>query len=93
MLFSDAFTMTILSLYFRFMTKNWLPFQIYAIVMNVLSTLAVLMIPESPKYLYSNKQYKKAREAIHYIARFNRVKMLPFRFDLELSEPEQMSLT
>lgn len=61
--------------------------------MNVISTIAVLLIPESPKYLYSNKQFKKARDAIHYIAKFNRVKMQPFRFDQELSEPEQLSLT
>ncbi len=72
-------------MYFRYISKNWIYFQIYAITMNVISTLCVLLIPESPKYLYSNKKFEKAKEMLKYIAKFNRVKVINFRFDTELT--------
>lgn len=35
--------------------------------------LAVLAIPESPKYLYAKKRFKEAKETLAGIAKFNRV--------------------
>lgn len=52
--------------------------------MNVISTAAIFIVPESPKFLHSKKQYDKSRTVILYIARFNKVKMETFTFDEEL---------
>ncbi len=61
MLFGDGFTTIFICLYFRFITKEWLYFQIVGVALVGLSTVGMLLIPESPKYLESKKQYKRAR--------------------------------
>ncbi len=53
-LFLDASTMALHSLYFRFVTKEWIYFQIVSLVMNVIAVLGIMfVIPESPKYLHA----------------------------------------
>lgn len=73
MLIADGSTMIILSIYFRFISKDWLGFQIFALCLTTVSFLVTLLVPESPKYLYSYKKYKEARKALLVIARYNRV--------------------
>lgn len=72
MLFGDGFTTIFICLYFRFVTNQWLYFQIVGISMVGLSTLAILMLPESPKYLESKKLYSQAKTELMKIARYNR---------------------
>ena len=55
------------------MTKNWLWFQIFALSITTVSFLGSLIVPESPKYLYSYKKFKEAKKSINHIARFNGV--------------------
>jgi len=64
LLFADGSTMIFLSLYFRFISKNWLGFQIFALCFTSLAFLVTLLAPESPKYLFSYKKYKEARKAL-----------------------------
>ena len=64
MLFADGSTMIFLSLYFRFISKNWLWFQIFALSFTSLAFLVSLIAPESPKYLFSYKKYKEARKSL-----------------------------
>jgi uncharacterized protein involved in exopolysaccharide biosynthesis len=64
LLFADGSTMIFLSLYFRFISKNWLWFQIFALSFATLAFLVTFIAPESPKYLFSYKKYKEARESL-----------------------------
>lgn len=73
LLFADGSTMIFLSLYFRFVSKNWLWFQIFTLSLTTVAFIVILFAPESPKYLYSFKRYKESRRNLQYIARFNRV--------------------
>ena len=61
LLFADGSTMILLTVYFRFISKNWIGFQIFAISFAAIAFLITLLAPESPKYLYSYKKYKEAR--------------------------------
>ena len=86
-LFADGSTMIILSIYFRFISKHWLYFEIYAITATALCTFLCLVIPESPKFLYSVRQYKRAKLCMSAIAKYNKVQFSTrFRFDTEDAE-------
>ena len=53
-LFSDASTLVWQTLYFRFLTKEWIYYQIGSLVMNIIGVLGILLVlPESPKYLHA----------------------------------------
>jgi len=53
----DAGTFIIIPLYFRFISKEWLPLQLFVIACALVSQVALLFIPESPKYLYSKGKF------------------------------------
>lgn len=87
LLFADGSTMILLTLYFRYLNKDWLSFQLYGITATILAFFAVLLAPESPKYLYSYKKYERARSSLSHIARFNRVeRTVKYIFDTEYQE-------
>ena len=52
--------------------------------------LGCLLVPESPKYLYSYQRYKEAKGSLATIARFNRVSIQKrngkYTFDTEAEE-------
>jgi hypothetical protein len=52
----------------------------------VISILGILILPESPKFLYEKKRFDECREVFKYIAKFNKEKNanLDFKFDLEV---------
>ena len=93
MQFFDAFTYVLLVVYFRFINKHWLPFQIFSVIMSFLSIVCCYFLPESPKYLYGKRRYDDARKALYYIQRFNNKKNTSkdFKFDLEIDETFSMS--
>jgi MFS family permease len=96
LLLADGSTMIFLSLYFRFISRDWLPFQIFALSFAALGFLVTLLAPESPKYLYSYKKYKESRKALEIISKFNRVKMEvkeKYIFDTEYKEMKQSRTT
>jgi hypothetical protein len=49
---------------------------------------AILIIPESPKYLYSNKKFKEAKKSIARIAWINGSPMIKYKFDTEIVEED-----
>ena len=57
LLFADGSTLIFLSIYFRYISKDWLWFQIYGISISTLSFICCCFAPESPKYYYSMKKY------------------------------------
>jgi MFS family permease len=94
--FIDASTLILLTLYFRFMSKEWLHFQIFGASMTLLCFFACLFIPESPDYLYSKGRYEEARKLLIRIGginrRFNGREVLSeWKFDKELNEVMHIS--
>jgi hypothetical protein len=58
-----------------------------------ISFFGILIIPESPKFLYSKGKYDKARHALRFMQRFNscakKVKpdnIMDTKFDIEIYE-------
>ncbi|CDW78574.1 solute carrier family member 5 [Stylonychia lemnae] len=72
-LFADGSTMIWISLYYKFISNEWLYLQIFGITITGLSNVTMLLMPESPKFFYSIKKYDLARKSLRYIARFNKV--------------------
>eukprot|EP00347_Sterkiella_histriomuscorum_P020221 403338627 len=69
--FADGSTMIIMSLYFRFISKNWMYYQICGLFATFIAFIACFFIPESPKYYYANNKFDKSRVGLDYIKRFN----------------------
>ena len=72
-LFMDSAAILILPLYHRFLSKNWLYFQMFSLGLNAFSAISLFIIPESPKYLIGRAKFEEARESLCKIARFNGV--------------------
>jgi len=49
-----------ITLYYRFVSKNWEPVFVFALILNII-VLAVLVfiLPESPKWLYNKRRFKE----------------------------------
>ncbi|CAI2362642.1 unnamed protein product [Moneuplotes crassus] len=56
-------------------TRDLCNFCIYGAVTALIALCFSLVIPESPRYLYEKKMWKELREAISFIASFNKVEM------------------
>ena len=56
--------------------------------MTFLATASLFVLPESPKYLWSAKKYKEARESLAYIAKINKKTSYTkkFKFETEVEE-------
>lgn len=61
----DSATIILLPLYFKFISKNWIYFQLASLLLNIVGTLGLFfIIPESPKYLLSKGRIADARTAL-----------------------------
>ena len=58
-------------IYFYFISKYWLWFEIFGWSLNLLVVLCLYWIPDSPKSLVSRKRFDEARKALKYIANVN----------------------
>lgn len=70
-MFADASILVIIPLYFIFISKDWVPFQLFAVFATFLTLITTLVIPESPKYLYSKGKFSESRKALKFIRKFN----------------------
>ena len=51
--------------------------------------LAILLLPESPRFHYSQNEFETSREGLRQVARFNGVRRVPdFTFDTEIQDPD-----
>lgn len=84
-LIADGTTTVLVALYFRYISKDWLWFQVFFFSLMTLATLACFLVPESPKYLYGYRKFRYARAALDKIAWFNGVpnRNTKYRFDVE----------
>lgn len=60
------------SLYFRYISKEWVYYQYYGLVLSILALVGLYYVPETPKFLYSMKKYDEAREVLKYMAKVNK---------------------
>ena len=74
------------SFYYQRLDRNWFPLQLVYFVGGILTMfIAIFLLPESPKYHYSNQRFDEARKAINFIARCNGLDDLGyFLFDNEV---------
>lgn len=68
----DMCTQIIIGFYWRYVSKNWLGLQLFAISLNSISLLGLYLTPESPEYLYSFYRFKELRAVIEKIGRWNK---------------------
>ncbi|CDW90392.1 UNKNOWN [Stylonychia lemnae] len=81
---------SLIAIYFLYVSKHWLGFQIFGCVTNFLIAISIIYLPESPKQLISKKRYEEARDSLRIIARFNRYKgQIDFKFDREVLDELQ----
>ena len=71
LLFFDNFTVIFICLYFKYISRYWLWFQLFGVGLNALALIGVLFIPESPEYLYSFYRFEECRNVIRQIGRWN----------------------
>ena len=89
----DACVMIFQSVYYYF-CKNWLYLHLFNLTSACLIILLVMVLPESPKYYYANKNYFKARETLMKIAKYNGKTFATYKyleavqFDTEVSSSE-----
>ena len=46
----ESSTLLMIALYFRYISKDWLYYQLFGLSLNTFAFLALLIIPDSPKY-------------------------------------------
>ncbi len=57
----DALTMCWMSLYFRYISKDWLYSQLICLILIAISTALAFRLPESPLYLIKVGKYTEAK--------------------------------
>jgi MFS family permease len=74
---TDASSGIFLTLYFRYVSKNWVWPQLFGIIVTILSGMGILLwVPESPKWLYREGRYDECCDGLEQAAKFNN-KTLP----------------
>ena len=71
---SEPVLLIMLTFWYQFVDRSW--FIVFVIAMVVISLILVYMfvaVPESAKWLYTWKQFERARRALEEVARFNGV--------------------
>ena len=67
----DSAATLYLTFYYRFISKDSYAIFWVGLFLNVLTFVTTLFVPESVKWLISVKQYNRAKDSLHRIARFN----------------------
>ncbi len=82
----DQLTVVFIALYWKYISKDWVWFQVFGLIILCLATVGFYFLPESPEYLYSFYRFEECREVIARIAKWNKKdKVLPevYQFDVE----------
>lgn len=79
------------SFYYQRLDKNWFPLQLVYFIGGIITLfIAIFVLPESPRYLYSKQLFQETRESLAYIARFNGSKpMANYIFTTEVETDNQ----
>jgi hypothetical protein len=60
-----------LTIYYYYISKNWVWTQWVGAGFNVVACILLLWLPESPKYLYSEKRYKECIDVLQQMKKVN----------------------
>lgn len=71
-------------LYYWFISKYWIPINVFGAFLTLVSAVGVWFLPESPKFYLSKKRYDEARAAITFIAKVNNQNAFNGKFDREI---------
>lgn len=66
----DASIMITQSIYYSF-NRDWYPLHVFGLIYQCIMLLAALVIPESPKFMYTNKRFENSKKILQQVARFN----------------------
>lgn len=98
-LYAEPIIMIGVTAYYQLLDKNWLTLQIVSVVVLFIVILYyIIVVPESPKWLYTNLRFAEARESLRKVAKFNMHEdefisdFFAFRFDSELGQFAAMSI-
>jgi len=59
------------TIYFRYISKDWVWFQVIGWGLNVLTVIVVFFFPESPKFLQTKSRFEDLRKVMSTISRVN----------------------
>ena len=83
---NNGFVAVYTVIYYWFISRYWIPINVFGAVLTAISAIGVYFLPESPKFYLSKRQYDKAREAINLMAKTNGTKEFHGKFDREVVE-------
>ena len=86
LLIADSSTVILSALYFKFVSNEWIYFQIFGLFVNVLGLVGAFMLPESPEYLYSFYKFDECRDVLEGINDWNKKedRVQNYEFDVEV---------
>ena len=62
---NNVLVSAIICLYFLYVSKNWLWLQLFGVMLNLITLIAIFgVVPESPRWLKAKGMYQEARESI-----------------------------
>ena len=74
----EAIVLMEITVYYKWISKNWFWTIFFALCMNVLSLiLGIFYVPESPKWLYDKQRYEECADVLTYMAKWNGKNSLP----------------
>ena len=67
----DAMVVVFAALYLEHVSISWVSLHSVYVSLTVISLILTMILPESPKFLVSRKDYEGAAKAYNFIARVN----------------------
>ena len=71
----DGGVVAILVMYFWFVSKDWEPWYLMCILIQIGIIVGLLWLPESPDFLYAKGRYDESKEVLMRIAKWNGAKI------------------
>lgn len=72
LLISEACTTILITLWYQFVDRGWFLLQLVFLILAVLVTIFfVIVMPESPKWLYTWERYEESKENLVHVAEYN----------------------
>lgn len=72
LLISEASTTILITVWYQFIDRGWFLLQLVFLILAVLVTIFFLIVvPESPKWLYTWERYEESRDNLVHVAEYN----------------------
>jgi hypothetical protein len=92
---SEPVFLILMTFWYQFIDHGWFLLQlILFILMIIIALYYIIIVPESPKWLYTWQHYPQAKEVLRYVAKFNLVEeseadvIMNKKFDTEVVKKE-----